>query len=191
MDKFNFYNNSSEYFNILKNEPAEYYDEFIQFVRYYLNNKQGKILDVGCGTGQSTNYLKEVGYQPVGYDFSDRYIEHAKKNYPEIEFRQGAAEKMPFGDNEFSAVVTYNSIEHFDDITGSLSEMNRVLKPGGLLIIQAPNLLSPKLPIASIRKNGQTFEGQKNFFELLHGIIQFLYRLINNCQQGYFNIIYQ
>lgn len=178
MEKKDFYNYSEVYYDVLKNEPAEYYNEFIQFVKYYLKDEQDMVLDVGCGTGQSTYYLKEVGYRPIGYDFSDRYIQHAKKNYPEIEFQQGAVEKMPFSDNKFFGVVTYNSIEHFDDVAESISEMKRVLKPGGLLIIQAPNLLSPKLPLAAIKQKGQTFAGRKNLIELIWMTIQFSIMLL-------------
>jgi len=111
--------------------------------------------------------LAEAGYEVTGFDYSHRFICHARKNYSNIEFRLGSAEKMPFLDNSFSAILSYNAIEHFADAAASLAEMKRVVSPGGLIIIQTPNLLSPKLPLASIRLGGLTFEGQKNLAQLI------------------------
>jgi SAM-dependent methyltransferase len=167
MDKQTFYNSSDAYFAVLKNEPAEYYQEFIDLVKFYLQDKNSKILDLGCGTGQSSCLLSRVGYRVTGFDYSQRFIEHARKNFPEVNFVQGEVTALPFIDDSFDALVTYNTIEHFDDLEKGLREVARVVKKNGLIIIQAPNLISPKYPINAFLNQGLTFEGKRNFRELI------------------------
>ncbi|MDD4900600.1 MAG: methyltransferase domain-containing protein [Patescibacteria group bacterium] len=165
MDKDTFYNNSDAYFTVLKNEPEEYYREFIKFVMHYLG--RGNILDLGCGTGQSSYYLAQAGFDVTGFDLSSRFISYAREKYQDIKFKQGDVEKSGFLDNSFDAVVAYNTLEHFADPEKSLIEMARIVKGGGLVIIQSPNLLSPKLPLSAMKNGGMTFEGKKNFFNLV------------------------
>ncbi len=166
MDQKNFYNNSEEYFEVLKNEPESYYREFIDFVEYYLKDKQARIIDLGCGTGQSSFYLARAGYKVTGFDFSRKFIEYAKKNFLEVNFVCGDVASMEFADGSFDALVTYNTVEHLVELEAGLKEMIRIVKPGGSLIIQCPNLLSPKLPLGALKHGGQTFEGRKNIFQL-------------------------
>lgn len=165
MDKNIFYNNSDAYFEVLRNEPEEYYREFVKFVTHCLS--RGNILDLGCGTGQSSYYLAQAGFKVIGFDFSSRFINYAKEKYKDIEFRQGDVEESGLPDNNFDAVVAYNTLEHFADPEKGLIEMVKVVKKGGLIIIQSPNLLSPKLPLSAIKKGGMTFEGQKDFLSLI------------------------
>lgn len=165
MDKDTFYNKSDVYFEVLKNEPEEYYREFVKFVTHYLN--RGNILDLGCGAGQSSYYLAQAGFNVIGFDFSSRFINYAKEKYKDINFRQGDVEKNDLPDNNFDAVVAYNTLEHFTNPEKSLIEMARVIKVGGKIIIQSPNLLSPKLPLSAIKKGGMTFEGKKFFLRLI------------------------
>lgn len=165
MNKDIFYNNSDAYFEVLKNEPEEYYQEFIKLVIRYLN--RGNILDLGCGTGQSSYYLARAGFNVTGFDFSSRFINYAKEKYKNIEFRQGDIEKSQLLDNNFDAAVAYNVLEHLANPEKGLREMARVVKGGGLIIIQSPNLLSPKLPLSAIKNGGLTFEGKKNFLSLI------------------------
>jgi ubiquinone/menaquinone biosynthesis C-methylase UbiE len=161
----NFYEKSDNYFEIISNQPKEYYNEFLEFVEYHLD-KGSKIIDIGCGTGQSTCYLSELGYKVTGFDLSSRFIDYAKKKYTNLDFINGESNKIDFSGDEFDAVASYNTFEHFLNIEESLKEMIRIVKKNGLIIIQAPNLLSLKYPINALKNKGLTFEGQKNFLEL-------------------------
>lgn len=166
MGKKNFYNHSDRYYEVLKNEPKSYYQEFIDFVKFYLPEKDIKIIDLGCGTGQSSDYLAQAGYRVTGFDYSQRFIDYAKNNFSKAEYIQGDAEKMQIADGSYDALVTFNTVEHLTNLESCLREMIRVVKPGGKLIIQGPNLLSPKLPFGALKFGGQTFEGKKNIFAL-------------------------
>lgn len=84
----------------------------------------GKGLDVGCGTGISTNFFN----CKVGVDPSEELLKIAKKNYPEIKFTKANAEHLPFKDNEFDFVVSITAIQNFDNIEKGLREIKRVGK---------------------------------------------------------------
>ena len=112
--------------------------------------------------------LQGAGYRATGVDGQVRYIKKAQENYFEIDFINARAEKLPFSDNSFDAVVSYNTAEHFNQIEESFLEMIRVVRPGGRILIDSPNLLSPRIALnAIINGNSITFDGKKNIFELM------------------------
>lgn len=97
-----------------------------------------RILDVGCGTGATTCYLAQSRPNIQGVDFSSLFIEEAKKNAPF--FRVMDMTALDFPESSFDLVCSADAIEHVEGLDKALSEMKRVLKPGGHLILQAPNL---------------------------------------------------
>lgn len=102
--------------------------------------KSISILDVGAGQGALSKLLHEAGYKVSACEYN-------KENfvYNEVEFKEAnVAEHLPYPDKTFDIVVAAELIEHLLDQTTFLSECNRVLKPGGNLIISTPNILSLK-----------------------------------------------
>ena len=90
-------------------------------------------LDVGCGTGQSTEALLEVADEIVGIDRSAEMLSHAGR-HPQIRYIEGPAEQMPFSDASFG-LVTVGLAFHWFDQQQFISEARRVLRPGGWLVI--------------------------------------------------------
>ncbi len=97
-------------------------------------DKKPKILDLCCGTGHLVVGLSKLGSY-TGLDFAPSMIEHCGKSYPGKEFALGDAEKMPFPDNSFDAVVCFWSFHHFVRPERVMDEVLRVLKPGGVAVI--------------------------------------------------------
>jgi len=102
------------------------------------------ILDVGCGTGADVLALAaKVGPagRVVGIDSSEQLIAQARATSPglPVEFHQGNAGELPFADGTFDAVRSERVIEHVPDPSRALSEMLRVLKPGGRLLVCDPD----------------------------------------------------
>ena len=89
------------------------------------------ILDVGCGPGYVSAAAAERGATPIGLDFSAEMIAIAKKMFPQIEFRQGDAQNLPFDDASFDRVVANFSLLHLANPERAMAEAARVLKPGG------------------------------------------------------------
>src|SRR5262245_100810 len=97
-----------------------------------------RVLDVGCGTGvlarEVTSRVRSSG-RVVGIDPSPGMIAVAKKLTPAVDWRDGAAESLPFPDQSFDAVVSQFSLMFFTDRCQALREMLRVLAPGGRLAV--------------------------------------------------------
>jgi ubiquinone/menaquinone biosynthesis C-methylase UbiE len=104
-----------------------------------LGRGKKKILDVGTGPGIVAFMLSELGHDVTGVDLSEGMINNALKNREEyglkVEFRRGDAEKLPFNDRSFDAVVSRYVLWTVTDPKRALSEWNRVLKPGGRVVI--------------------------------------------------------
>ena len=89
------------------------------------------ILDVGCGPGYVSAAAAERGAHPLGLDFSKEMITIANRMFPKIEFREGDAQSLPFGDRFFQRVVANFSLLHLAEPERAMAEAARVLKPGG------------------------------------------------------------
>ncbi|MDT0449493.1 class I SAM-dependent methyltransferase [Streptomyces hesseae] len=106
---------------------------------------QLRALEVGPGTGVGTALaLEEYGFAHVtGMDIHPRQVERAREansrvlaDRPEhLGFVQGAAEDMPFGDEEFDCLYSVEAAQHFSDLTAFGQETARVLRPGGHAVI--------------------------------------------------------
>ena len=94
-----------------------------------------RILDVAAGTGTSSAALARNGATVVALDFSAGMIAEGRRRHPKIEFVEADAEKLPFGDDEFDAVTISFGLRNVEHPKTALSEMYRVLKPGGRLVI--------------------------------------------------------
>ncbi len=96
--------------------------------------KEGSILDAGCGDGYGSFLLTKRGYQVVGVDISAEMVEKAnKRNRTEgLSFTQGDLTALPFKDEIFSGVMAINSIEWTEVPLQAINEIKRITKPGGI-----------------------------------------------------------
>jgi SAM-dependent methyltransferase len=94
-----------------------------------------RVLDVCTGPGMLAGAALKRGARVVALDFSGKLIEIARRNVPGAEFRQGDAQAMPFEADSFDSVVCGYGIIHVPEPEKALSEMRRVLKPGGFLAV--------------------------------------------------------
>ena len=92
-----------------------------------------RLLDVCTGPAMLAKAAVERDAEVVGLDFSAEAIEIAKRNVPRAEFQQGDAQVLPFDDRSFDAVVCGYGVIHVPEPEKALSEMHRVLRPGGRL----------------------------------------------------------
>ena len=102
------------------------------------------VLDVASGSGYGTRYLLNKGAaKVVGIDNSREAIKYSQEKYQTsgIEFILADAAKLPFENDIFDIVVSFETIEHLDDQEKFLQEIKRVLRKDGLLIISTPNVL--------------------------------------------------
>jgi ubiquinone/menaquinone biosynthesis C-methylase UbiE len=97
-----------------------------------------KVLDVACGTGVLANEAARrvgPGGSVAGLDRNEGMLAVARRKAAGIDWRQGLAEKLPFADGSFDAVVSQFGLMFFEDRVAALKEMGRVLRPGGRLAV--------------------------------------------------------
>ncbi len=140
-EKAHFASSKSQEFFYVSRE--EYFVEFMGL------KGTEKILDIGCGSGTFSRMLarKYPQAQITGVDVSKKVIEFAEKqtaseDIRNLDFAVGPIEQLPVADNAYDAVNGVHLIEHLVNPDGALVEVNKKIKPGGLLYITTPNYLS-------------------------------------------------
>jgi len=111
-------------------------------IRLLEKEKPQLILDVATGTGDfAIQALKLNPKKVVGVDISEGMLEVGRKKMigrgieQLIEMRSGDSENLPFEENKFDAVIVAFGVRNFEDLKKGLSEMLRVLRPGGMVVI--------------------------------------------------------
>ena len=94
-----------------------------------------RLLDVACGTGVAAREAARRGADVASLDRNPDMLAVARRLAPEIAWREGLAEALPFEDGSFDAVCCQFGLMFFDDRVKALAEMGRVLKPGGRLVV--------------------------------------------------------
>jgi demethylmenaquinone methyltransferase/2-methoxy-6-polyprenyl-1,4-benzoquinol methylase len=101
-----------------------------------VNPQSGQtILDLAAGTGASSAAFLRPGVRVVAADFSNGMLEEGRKRHPEIEFVFADATNLPFQEAEFDTVTISFGLRNVENTELALSEMLRVLKPGGKLVV--------------------------------------------------------
>ncbi|MGL5065683.1 MAG: methyltransferase domain-containing protein, partial [Microcoleus sp.] len=103
------------------------------------------VLDIASGEGYGSAYLSQVANSVVGVDIDRECIKYSQKKYGSIsnlEFVVGSCDAIPLGSESIEIVTSFETIEHHDRHNEMMREIKRVLKPGGVLVISAPNRLT-------------------------------------------------
>ena len=103
-----------------------------QFVRL-LPPPGRRTVDIGCGEGRLTRYLKELGHQIVGIDASPSMVEAARTLGPSMDIRIADATALPLEDAAADLAVAFMSLHDIDAMPQAVGEIARVLEPGGRL----------------------------------------------------------
>ncbi len=118
-----------------------WYEHWHRYV-FALPLARGKqVLDLACGEGYGSHLLSTVAEQVTGVDFDAQAIAHAQQRYQRdnLQYLQGDASQLPFDDDTFERVVSFETIEHLQAQEAMLKEIRRVLKPDGCLLISSPD----------------------------------------------------
>jgi ubiquinone/menaquinone biosynthesis C-methylase UbiE len=109
------------------------------FASEYVKGKV--ILDIASGEGYGSTMLSYGADYVYGIDIDVKSVEHAKQKYKSknVEYKVGSCTDIPLHDSSVDIVVSFETIEHITDHDQMMSEVRRVLKPGGKLIISSPD----------------------------------------------------
>jgi ubiquinone/menaquinone biosynthesis C-methylase UbiE len=98
---------------------------------------RGQVCDMGCGPGHVARYLHDAGTIVFGLDLSEKMLEQARRLNPDISFRQGNMMALDLEDRMLAGIAAFYAIVNIskESLPLMFREMNRVLRPGGLLLL--------------------------------------------------------
>ncbi|MBI5952680.1 MAG: class I SAM-dependent methyltransferase [Chloroflexi bacterium] len=115
-----------------------------------------KVLEVGCGQGSTLNYISSFGAFIYGLDMSLQSLRQARVGAAElgsasmVSLLQADAENLPFSSNAYDIVLSIGVLHHTADTAGSISQIYRLLKPGGQAVVMLYRSGNPKWWMTSL-----------------------------------------
>ncbi len=170
---------------IFWNAYASAYDDIARYYKPYKvladkvaavvrgNIEKGRILDAGCGTGELSVKLGGLGYKVEAIDLSDAMLKRLKKkikNKKNINIRIDKADlnrKLKYKENSFKSVINIHSLFMLNNIYFTIDEFDRVLEPGGVLIIAHHKPIKLLKVAAGIMKDEKFFTALISMLRLL------------------------
>jgi SAM-dependent methyltransferase len=157
-----FYEERPDSYGLMDREQAAY-DAYADVIGRF-TAPRGKVLDFGCGTYRTPLLIHQRGFVTTGCDFfSDEKLREYRAQLPRsgVELISYDGATLPFADKTFDTVASLCVFEHVTNVEAILTEISRVLKPGGRTIIMGPNLSGPHRAVLAMTKllNGQARYG--------------------------------
>jgi SAM-dependent methyltransferase len=120
---------------------------FDSYLQPLIRSRQSPIeaVDLGCGTGAFTSRLQRYNFHLHGVDISPQSVTRASQKFPKVDFRVGDIEATPFVAGSFDVVFLCAVLHHFPDLTKTVAECVRILKPGGILLACDPHRGNPAM----------------------------------------------
>jgi len=178
------------------------FTQALQLVNEFAPGK-GRILDVGCAAGFFLNVAKQDGWEAIGVEPSQWMSEWGRQRFG-VEIVNGILREANFPEESFDVVTMWDVLEHTLDPMIELAEVNRILKPGGLVIINFPNVgsklarlagskwwfflsvhlyhFTPKTMTTMLEKNGFNVLKMKRHFQTLN--LEHLVKMVGLYNEG-------
>lgn len=114
-----------------------------EYVQPFVQDKT--VIDVGCGTGYGCKTLAEKAKLVCGIDYDEEAVSYCNKNYaaPNIQYIEMDANSLKL-DTQFDIAVTFQVIEHMQNLDKFVEQLKQVVKPDGLIFISTPNVKQPQ-----------------------------------------------
>jgi SAM-dependent methyltransferase len=119
----------------------------MRFAEMVPSGKPLRLLDIGCGTGQSWQLYKDRAAFYAGIDLSFEALSVGRRKFSMADWVQADAGRLPFAAGSFDAVAFSSVLHHMPDFLPALAEALRVLTPGGRVFAFDPNLLHPAMAL--------------------------------------------
>ena len=114
------------------------YGRRVRRVERLHGDRKGRVLDVGCGPGFLLKRFQQSGWDAQGTELSEHSAAHARQTLG-LPIHTGDLASARFPDAHFDAVVLWHVLEHVPCPQGTIAEVARILRPGGVLLVGVPN----------------------------------------------------
>ena len=152
-------------------------EEFLTFLDYLPNTQFDRILEIGCGMGFYSAFLSNIGEEVISTDLEQQSIDtHTpglsltkaylnELNIDNVKVMPASADDLPYADNTFDMVFSSHVLEHVPNSDKAISEINRVLKPGGYNFCVVPTTMDrlynlPLYHLYLVRRSATIFKGR-------------------------------
>ncbi|MET8090876.1 methyltransferase domain-containing protein [Micromonospora sp. NPDC005220] len=131
------YTSVAELYISLFGTREQVHPDDLAFIQRHLAGRPGPVLDLGCGPGHITGYLRALGVDAAGIDLVPEFIAHARAAHPDVEFQLGSLERLDVADESIDGILAWYSLIHLPppELDGVLKEFRRVLTPAGRLVL--------------------------------------------------------
>ncbi|MFD0971712.1 class I SAM-dependent DNA methyltransferase [Plantactinospora endophytica] len=109
----------------------------LAFIRRHLTGQPGTVLDLGCGPGHLTDYLRSFGVDATGIDLVPEFIAHARATHPNGSHQLGSMENLGVANHSVAGILAWGSLIHLPPqaLDGVLAEFRRAMAPAGTLVL--------------------------------------------------------
>lgn len=116
---------------------AHVHGDDLALITRHLSGRQGTVLDVGCGPGHLTAYLRSLQTFAIGVDVVQEFLDHAQAKDPRGAYMCGSLSALPVAAGSATGVLAWYSLIHLAprDLDRALAELRRVMKPMGALVV--------------------------------------------------------
>jgi len=119
----------------------------------FVGRGEGEALDVRCGEGRVSRELKACGYRVTALDPVQELVNAAKEARSADDYAIASGTDLPFEDARFDLVMAYNVLMDVEDVSATLKEIRRVLRPAGMLVISIVHPFSDRGRFANTEAN--------------------------------------
>lgn len=109
----------------------------LAFIGRHLSIRPGNVLDLGCGPGHITGYLRSLGVDAIGVDLVPEFIAHAKAAHPTGRYELGSMRSLDVDSGSVAGILAWFSLIHLppQELDGVLADFRRMIAPGGTLVV--------------------------------------------------------
>lgn len=140
-----------------------YFKKKLEQINKLVGGRRGKLLDIGCALGYFLELANKDGWDVSGLDISDYVVGQVRKK--ELRVVKGELIQQKFKPNSFDVMTIFQTVEHDLEPSRLLSEIRRVLKPGGVLILTTPGQKGILLTLLGKKWHGWQVEGHVVWFD--------------------------
>ncbi|WP_345626834.1 class I SAM-dependent methyltransferase [Rugosimonospora acidiphila] len=131
------YTTAAELYIELFGTSKQVHADDLAFIGRHLASRPGTVLDLGCGPGHLTDYLRSLGVNATGIDLVPEFIAHAQAAHPSGSYQLGSFEDLAVAHHSIAGILAWGSLIHLPpkDLDGVLAEFRRAMAPAGTLVL--------------------------------------------------------